>query len=142
MRIGGMTSEPKEKHMTTQPSTAQRIFTTADYVDPNAERTLNSAYRDEDFSAIVEWINPGEVFEDPHSHPKSSHVFVVMEGEGEALVGNGTWKKIVTGQFVVNPRGKVHAMRNTSSDHRLVWVCVHMPNPGPYVVEPRTETDD
>jgi quercetin dioxygenase-like cupin family protein len=127
--------------MAMQPTTTQRVFAALEHIDPNATHTLKSVYRDDDFSAIVEWINPGEVFEDPHSHPMAAHVFVVVAGEGEALVGHGKWEKMKAGDFVVNPKEKVHAMRNTSPDQRFVWVCVHMPK-GSRVTDPRTEDDE
>ena len=112
------------------PSTTQRIFTTKDYIKENAEKTVVSTYRDQDLVSLVEWIDPGKSFEEPHWHPQSAHVFVVVEGEGEALVGSGKWETIKAGQFIVNPREKVHAMRNTSKTDRLAWVCVHIPGPG------------
>ena len=124
----------------TQASIVQRIFTAAEHVDEGTEKSVQSVYRDEDLSALVEWISPGKAFEEPHSHPESAHVFVVLEGEGEALVGEGRWEKISAGQFVVQPRNKVHAMRNLSTTQRIVWVCVAVSH-GRYVVEERTEQD-
>lgn len=89
---------------------------------------------------MVEWVEPGKDFEAPHSHPESAHVFVFLEGEGEALTGNGKWEKVQAGQFYVCPREKVHAMRNTSKDKRLMWVCIAASH-GKYVVNTRTEND-
>lgn len=118
------TEQPRQ----TPASTDQRIFTTNDFVSGDAPRTVVRTYRDEDLTTLVEWIEPGKdlLLEPPHWHEGAAHTFVVMSGEGEALVGNGRWEKIVAGQFVVNPRGKVHAMRNTSATERLIWVCVHV----------------
>ena len=119
---------------------SQRIFTAKDFVKDLAERTVQSAYKDQDISAFVEWIDPGKTFQAPHSHPQSAHIFVFLEGEGEALLGNGRWEKVRAGQFLVCPRDKVHAMRNTSGK-RVVWVSVDVNN-GQYVVTPNSETDD
>lgn len=113
------------------PSTTQRVFTTKDYLVDNAERTVRAVYRDQDFTALVEWIDPGKSFEEPHSHAQSAHTFVVIEGEGEALLEGDHWQRVKAGDFVVNPRNKIHAMRNTSKDKRLVWVCTHMPHLAP-----------
>ena len=104
--------------MTTNLNT-QRVFTALDHIDPAATKTLKSVFRDEDLTAIVEWINPGETFEDPHSHPESAHVFVVVSGEGDALVGHGKWETMKAGDFVVNPRHKVHAI---DVDVDMVWI--------------------
>ena len=128
--------------MTSEPPTTQRIFTPAEHIDPDAPRTLKRVYNDQDIAAFVEWINPGGgIFQPPHSHPESAHIFVVLEGEGQALTGEGKWERIQAGQFVVQPRNKVHAMRNTSPDKRMSWVSIDV-NSGPYVMEERTEQDE
>ena len=119
----------------------QRVFTVSDYLKPNARGgTVNLVYRGEDITTLVEYIKPGATLEDPHWHPESAHVFVVVEGDGEALVGNGVWEPIRAGQFIIQPRNKVHAMRNLSTTQRIVWVCVSVSS-GRYVAEPRTELD-
>ena len=128
--------------MTTQtPSTTQRVFTARDHIKENAEHTVQSVYRDQDMGALVEWIEPGKSFEEPHWHPESAHIFVFVEGEGEALVGKGKWEKVKAGQFYICSRNKAHAMRNTSKDKRLAWVCVSVSH-GKYVVNPATEHDE
>ena len=120
----------------------QRIFTVSDYLKPNARGgTVNLVYRGEDVTTLVEYIEPGATLEDPHWHPESAHVFVVVEGEGEALVGNGVWEPIRAGQFIIQPRNKVHAMRNPSNDKRMVYVCVDI-DKGQYVVNESDEHHD
>jgi mannose-6-phosphate isomerase-like protein (cupin superfamily) len=115
-------------------TTSDRIFTVADFIKDGAERTVVRTYADEDLVTLVEWIDPGKEFEPPHWHPEAAHVFVFMSGEGEALLGNGVWQPVRAGQFLVNPRNKVHAMRNTSATERLVWTCIHVTHGLPYVV--------
>ncbi len=90
--------------------------------------TVVSTYRDQDLVAIVEWCDPGKEFQPPHWHPEAAHVFIFTEGEGEALIGHGQWATVRAGQFLVNPREKVHAVRNASATERLVWACVHVSN--------------
>jgi quercetin dioxygenase-like cupin family protein len=111
-----------------------RIFTVEDFIKEDATRTVVATYRDEDVVTLVEWIDPGKEFEPPHWHPEAAHIFVFMSSEGEALVGNGKWEPVRAGQFIVNPRNRVHAMRNTSTTERLVWACVHVTHGLPYVV--------
>lgn len=120
--------------MSSQPAdSTERVFTTSDFVKDGADRTVVSTYRDQDLVTLVEWIDPGKEFEAPHWHPEAAHVFVFTEGEGEALLGKGEWAKVRAGQFLVNPREKVHAIRNTSTTQRLVWTCVHVTHGLPYV---------
>lgn len=111
-----------------------RIFTTSDFVRDGIERTVVRAYGDDDLMALVEWAEPGQLLEPPHWHPQAAHVFVFTEGEGETLLGSGVWEKVTAGQFLVNPRNRVHAVRNTSATDRLVWVCVHVTHGLPYEV--------
>jgi quercetin dioxygenase-like cupin family protein len=121
----------------TMPSSDQRIFTARDYYEENVERPIRMTYRDDDLMTLVEWAPPGELSEPPHSHPTSAHVFVFLEGEGEALVEPGKWEKVQAGQFIIEPRNKVHAIRSTT-DKPLLWVCVAVYD-GPYVIEPHQE---
>ena len=121
----------------TEQNTDQRIFTSSDYYEADAERPIRMTYRDDDVMTLVEWAEPGQLSEPAHSHPTSAHVFVFLEGEGEALVEPGKWEKVRAGQFIVQPRNKVHAVRSTT-DKPLLWVCVAVYD-GPYVVEPHTE---
>jgi len=120
------------------PMPANRIWTAAEQVDPAMQRPIRGVYADQDLMTLVEWAPPGQWSEPPHTHPESAHVFLVVEGEGEALV-DGKWEKIRAGQFIVQPRNKVHAMRNPSQDKAFVWVCVSL-SKGRYVVEDRPET--
>lgn len=109
----------------------QRIFTTNDYIEPGRERTVVRTSTDEDLTTLVEWVEPGALFEPPHWHPEAAHVFIFTEGEGEALV-HGEWQPVRAGQYLVCSRNEVHGIRNNTST-RLVWVCVHVTH-GPYVV--------
>ena len=100
-------------------------------------------YHDEDMTMLVEWNMPGKAYTEIHSHPQSAHVFVILEGEGEALVGKGKWEKVKAGDFYVCPRNKVHNLRTTSKDKRLVWVCTHITQHSqPYVINQATEQDE
>ena len=119
--------------------TSQRVFHASEFVTTDS-KTVSMVYRGADLSALVEWVEPGgDIAETPHKHPRTAHTFVVLEGEGEALVGKGQWQKVRAGDFIVNPRDKVHAMRNTSPDQRLMWVCTDV---GPHEVVETTEDDD
>jgi quercetin dioxygenase-like cupin family protein len=120
--------------MTAEQTEQQRIFNYRDYIREGVERTLTRTSTDEDLTTIVEWVEPGREFEPPHWHPEAAHVFVFMEGEGEALLGKGRWQKVGPGDYLVCARNKVHAIRNTSATDRLVWVCVHVTHGLPYVV--------
>ena len=118
----------------------QRVFHALDYID-GRERPVRGVYNDQDMTMLVEWNNPGQPYTEIHSHTEAAHVFVILEGEGEALVGNGKWEKVKAGDFYVCPRNKVHNLRTTSKDKRLVWVCTHITHGLPYVVNNSTEHD-
>ena len=121
-----MTSQNQPQRQGPPRDPNQRVFHTYDYIDPSMERPVRGVYHDEDMTMLVEWNEPGKPYTEIHSHAESAHVFVILEGEGEALVGKGKWEKVKAGDFYVCPRNKVHNLRTTSKDKRLVWVCTHI----------------
>jgi quercetin dioxygenase-like cupin family protein len=62
-----------------------------------------------------------------HSHPGQDKLYVVLEGEGEATVGDRT-ERVAVGAVVAAPDGVPHAMRNPGPA-RLVVMTVMAPPP-------------
>ena len=61
-----------------------------------------------------------------HVHEAQDKVYLVLAGEGEAIVGQHQ-DLIGPGALVFAPSGIVHSMRNTSDTRRLVVVTVMGP---------------
>jgi quercetin dioxygenase-like cupin family protein len=119
-----------------------RIFDPMNYVVdgevPPLDRIL---YADDDVDVLIWWAEPGKTHLDIHKHPRTAHVFVVIEGEGEALLGGGHWEPVRPGHVIVNPREKVHALRNTMDEGRLVWLSASAVGAGAYQLVPASETE-
>lgn len=63
-----------------------------------------------------------------HAHPDQDKLYVVLEGSGEASVGEET-SAVSAGDVILAPAGVMHSMRNTSPA-RLVVLIVFGPPPG------------
>ena len=123
--------------------TDQRIFDPLDHVtDEEIEPLDHMLYADDDVDVLIWWADPGKTHLDIHKHPQSAHVYFIMEGEGEALLGNGVWQPVRAGNVIVNPREKVHALRNTMETGRLIWTSATCVGAGPYVMVPATEDEE
>jgi len=122
--------------------TDQRIFSPLDHVKEGEVSPLeHMLYADDDVDVLIWWAEPGQTHLDIHRHPQSAHVYFIVQGEGEALQGNGKWQRVKPGQVIVNPREKVHALRNSMSSGRLVWISATAVGAGPYQMIPATESE-
>jgi len=63
-----------------------------------------------------------------HTHPDQDKLYVVLEGQGEALVGEQTGL-LEPGDVVLAPAGVAHSMRNPGPGN-LVVLVVFGPPPG------------
>ena len=59
----------------------------------------------------------------PHSHQNEDETFFVLEGEYEFLE-RGEWAKVLPGQAVHAPRGRVHTFRNAGITTGRILVFV------------------
>jgi mannose-6-phosphate isomerase-like protein (cupin superfamily) len=73
-------------------------------------------------SAFFEIWDPQGVQPD-NSHPDSVEIFIILEGEGEAVSDEHT-VAIKAGDVLVLPSGSVHHIRNTSAESRLYAVTI------------------
>jgi len=72
-------------------------------------------------------FEPGQRHE-LHAHPGQDKVYMVLEGEGEATVGDET-SAVSVGDFVFAAADVPHAMENTGSA-RFVVMAILAPPPG------------
>ena len=114
--------------------TEKRIFMPKEYIGKEfkspGDRLL---YADQDVDVLFWSAEPGKTHLDVHKHPHSAHVYFIIQGEGEALMGKDKWEKVTAGQVIVNPRGKVHALRNTMSSGTLAWISATAVGAGSYI---------
>lgn len=123
--------------------TDRRIFSPMEHVTEGEGEIMDHVlYADEDVDLLIWWAEPGKTHLGIHTHPQSAHVYFILEGQGEALLGEGNWQPVRPGNVVVNPRGKVHALRNTMSNGRLVFASATAVGAGPHVTIPATEDQE
>ncbi len=63
-----------------------------------------------------------------HVHADQDKLYVVLSGEGEAVVGESQ-QVVKAGDFVFADAGTVHSMKNVSESERLVVMTVFGPPP-------------
>jgi quercetin dioxygenase-like cupin family protein len=61
-----------------------------------------------------------------HTHEGQDKMYVILEGSGEAMVGETT-AQVATGDLVLAPSGVLHSLRNTSTGNLVVLVVFAPP---------------
>ena len=61
-----------------------------------------------------------------HTHEGQDKMYVILEGSGEATVGEHT-SQVTTGDLVLAPSGVVHSLRNTGAANLVVLVVFAPP---------------
>jgi len=101
----------------------RRLYDLAEHRRPDPGRVRGTpVYRDSDLSAAVFTLLPGQAHE-PHTHPATSHAWVVLSGEGECLMADGRVEQLRTGTLCIHPKTTVHGVRNTGSVE-LVYLTI------------------
>ena len=63
-----------------------------------------------------------------HTHEGQDKMYVILEGAGEAMVGETT-AAVAAGDLVLAPSSVVHSLRNTSEGNLVVLVVFAPPPP-------------
>ena len=79
-------------------------------------------YRDTNLSAAMFTLLPGQAHE-AHTHPATSHAWVVLSGEGECLLEDGRVEPLRVGTLCIHPKTTVHGVRNTGAVN-LVYLTI------------------
>ena len=86
----------------------------------------NSIFDAEHFFLDAYCFEPGQE-QKPHVHDDADKVYVVLEGEGEFVIGDER-RTVGAGHAILAPSGVVHGVVNRS-DQRLVTLAFMAPNP-------------
>lgn len=107
--------------------TNQRIFRSADYLQPADGEPIRSVVTTSAESTVVAWlVLPGQSIP-AHIHPQGQDTWTILAGAGEyTLDQNGQTQRITAGDVVVAPTGCVHGVRNTGVEP-LVFISVVSP---------------
>ncbi len=97
----------------------------------NEEANVVVAYEDTDQTLVVWNLESGQE-NAPHVHPANAHTFMILEGQGRLLRGDGTEVPVKAGDCIIIPRTVIHGIRNTGSG-RLSYLAVTTNGPEGYV---------
>ena len=73
-------------------------------------------------------FSPGQQHK-PHIHADQDKLYYVIEGTGEAMVGEET-SAVIAGDLILAPAGVIHSMKNTGSAPLTVLVVFAPPPQG------------
>jgi len=86
----------------------------------------NPVFDAEHFFLDAYCFEPGQE-QKPHTHDGADKVYMVLEGEGEFIIGDETMT-VGPGHAILAPSGVVHGVVNRS-EQRLVTLAFMAPNP-------------
>lgn len=70
----------------------------------------------------INCLNPGQI-QPAHEHSNADKVYIVMEGQGEFIVGEER-RKAAAGDAVWTPAGVPHGVENTGAERLTLLVCI------------------
>ena len=112
--------------------TENRIFHSADYLQPTDEAPIRSVITESSASTIVAWYIQPQQEIPAHIHPQGQDTWTILSGQGEYYLDrSGTTKSISKGDVVIAPTGSVHGVFNSSSEP-LIFISVVSPGAAGY----------
>ena len=112
--------------------TENRIFHSADYLQPTDGAPIRSVIAESPASTIVAWYIQPQQEIPAHIHPHGQDTWTILAGQGEYYLDRaGTTKSIVKGDVVIAPTGSVHGVANHSNEP-LIFISVVSPSTAGY----------
>jgi quercetin dioxygenase-like cupin family protein len=105
----------------------ERVYRTHDFRVTDPSRVAPTPmYFGERFSAVTFTMLPGQVHE-PHSHEDLTQAWFILEGRGEAFLGEDRREIVEAGTIIVHHPRQVHGIVNVGSEP-LVYVNISLKN--------------
>ena len=112
--------------------TENRIFHSADYLQPTDGAPIRSVIAESSASTIVAWYIQPQQEIPPHIHPQGQDTWTILSGQGAYYLDrSGTTKSIAKGDIVIAPIGSVHGVFN-HGDEPLIFISVVSPSTAGY----------
>jgi quercetin dioxygenase-like cupin family protein len=94
-----------------------RIFKSADFMQPSAGEPIRSVVVETDEAVVVAWhVEPGQRIA-AHVHPSGQDTWTILSGQGEYQVHeSGEVKLVVAGDIVVAYSKCVHGVHNNGTE--------------------------
>jgi mannose-6-phosphate isomerase-like protein (cupin superfamily) len=109
----------------TPETVGDRVYDPKDFVrySPDAATLVRFYGEDPDVNMVIWNLEPGQE-NHTHAHADFAQAFVILCGDGVLLRGaEGEPVDIKAGQVVINPRTRMHGIRNTGSE-RLSYLAI------------------
>ena len=112
--------------------TENRIFHSADFLQPTDGEPIRSVISESPESTIVAWYIQPQQSIPAHIHPQGQDTWTILSGQGEYYLDrSGTTKLIVAGDVVIALTGSVHGVFNNSTEP-LIFISVVSPSTAGY----------
>jgi quercetin dioxygenase-like cupin family protein len=112
--------------------TDNRIFHSADFLQPINGEPIRSVISESPESTIVAWYIQPQQSIPAHIHPQGQDTWTILAGQGEYYLDRaGTTRSIVKGDVVIAPTGSVHGVSNNSNEP-LIFISVVSPSTAGY----------
>jgi quercetin dioxygenase-like cupin family protein len=101
---------------------SRRIYKIADFLQTFENVRPNPMYNGERFSCVTFQMTPGQVHE-PHQHADVSQMWVIISGEGEAILDGGKRERVGPGTVIVHHPTQPHGIVALGPDD-LVYINI------------------
>lgn len=88
---------------------AERLYRIADFLKAYDTVKPTPMYMGEKLSCVTFRMTPGQVHE-PHSHADVTQMWVILSGEGEAILGDGRRERVGPGTVIVHHPTQPHGV--------------------------------
>jgi quercetin dioxygenase-like cupin family protein len=112
--------------------TDNRIFHSADFLQPINGEPIRSVISESPESTIVAWYIQPQQSIPAHIHPQGQDTWTILAGQGEYYLDRaGARRSISKGDVVIAPTGSVHGVSNNSNEP-LIFISVVSPSTAGY----------
>jgi quercetin dioxygenase-like cupin family protein len=112
--------------------TENRIFHSADFLQPTNGEPIRSVISESPESTIVAWYIQPQQSIPAHIHPQGQDTWTILAGQGEYYLDRaGTTRSIAKGDVVIAPTGSVHGVYNHGNEP-LIFISVVSPSTAGY----------
>jgi mannose-6-phosphate isomerase-like protein (cupin superfamily) len=101
----------------------RRVYKIEDFAIPHDGQVKPTPmYKGDELSSAVFCMLPGQEHE-PHTHPTTTHAWLIMQGTGEVLMEDGRCEAVRPGSVCIHEKTRLHGIRNTGADN-LIYITI------------------
>lgn len=107
----------------------RRVYEIADFLVAYDQVRPTLMYSGEKFSCVTFRMTPGQIHQ-PHSHEDITQMWVIISGEGEAILDDGARRKVGPGTVIVHHPTQPHGIVALGPED-LVYINISEGGSGP-----------